>query len=86
MSQVSALSYRYEVCPYCKSKRIRPVCVIRMNTNQWQRENVLANRNGVICDNCNRYTVLRKTVFFYDKAEMRRDIKNLETFLKQKNK
>ena len=81
MSQVSEQSYKYQVCPYCKSKRIRPVCVVRMNTNQWQREDVLCNRTGVICHNCDRYTVTHKIAKFIDRAEMRRDINNLTAFL-----
>ncbi len=82
MSQVDPMSYRNEACPHCKSKKLSPVSVYRLNANQWQVTDIAQlNRTGFLCGNCGRYVPLHKTVMIYDRAEMKRDIKKLQAFL-----
>ena len=81
MSQVYPERYRYQVCPSCRSKKIRPVAVVRLANNQWQVSISQVNRTGYMCDNCNRYHTNIQTKHITDRAEMRRDIIALQKFL-----
>ncbi len=73
--------YRYRVCPFCKSKKISPVAVVRLGTDQHTVELTRVNRTGYLCGNCNRYHLSYQAAYKTDRAEMRRDINQLQKFL-----
>ena len=72
MSRVNKWDYQYPVCPHCHSKRIddRQMSDPRVGCSEEQ---------GYICFNCQRFFTESDEIF--DRAEMRRDIKNLTAFL-----
>lgn len=74
--------YRYQVCPFCGSKKIQPVAVVKLATNQYSLEIGNVNRTGCICDNCKKYSRNCQSKTVYDRAEMKRDAKRLIEFLK----
>lgn len=78
--KIQPYQYNYQVCPYCKSKRLKKVAVVRLGVED-HREMTQANVTGYICENCNRYHVNRDVNFITDRAEMRRDIKQLQAYL-----
>ncbi len=81
MSQVTEQSYSNQVCPYCRSKKIRPVGVVRMESNQHVIELSQVFRSGFLCDNCDRHHISDSAKFIIDRAEMRRDVAKLTAFL-----
>jgi len=82
MSQVNPMDYRNKACPHCKSKKLSPVGVYRMNKSQWQVTDIAQlNRTGFLCGNCGRYVHLHQKIMIYDRAEMKRDVKKLQNFL-----
>ena len=82
MSQVSEMKYRNRVCPFCGSKKIKPVEVYRFGQSQHIANPAQIGRTGRICDNCHRYHPERLYKYTFDRAEMKRDIKRLQKFLK----
>ena len=72
--------YNYQVCPFCKSKKLGRVAVVRLGSS-YHLELSQVNYTGYICQNCDRYHVSHRVKFVTDRAEMRRDIKSLQKFL-----
>ena len=73
MTQINTMKYRYQCCPFCKSKRIKAKQlhdpIMNNNTNQ---------PSGYLCLNCNRYHPMNDTIYKVDRAEIRRDINRLQ--------
>ncbi len=83
MSQVYPSKYRYQVCPFCKSKNIRPVALVGLEKNQWRLDMTQVQRTGYLCENCNRYHEKHKDKFIVDRAEIKRDIAALQKYLRK---
>ena len=77
------LKYNYQVCPFCKSKGIAPIGLVRMAKDIHIVELQQVNRTGYLCDNCKRYHPIHLTKHIIDRAEMRRDVKRLMKFLEE---
>lgn len=78
MAKVSERDYWYRVCPYCKSKKLSKVAMQHLTSCQIGSGGEFT---GYLCDNCQRYMPWDKTIFIYDRAEMRRDVNRLLKFL-----
>ena len=81
MSKIDPGKYSYEVCPHCKSKKLSPVAVVRLEKNEYFKDMSQVQRTGRICNNCQRYIARLNIKSIYDYAEIRRDIKALQKFL-----
>jgi hypothetical protein len=81
MSKINTIDYRYRVCPICKSKRLKPVGIVRFGPDKYYTHPKEVKRTGFLCDNCERYHSYHGTKFIYDRAEMRRDAMKLLAFL-----
>lgn len=81
MSKLSTFDYRYQVCPFCNSKRVELVAMVRLNPGEYNRAVSMIRRTGYFCNNCNRYHLTGQIKFMFDRKEMRRDIASLQKFL-----
>ena len=63
--------YSYQVCPFCKSKKITGVTV------EYREDDT--QKYGFLCDKCGRFH--EESKWIYDRAEMRRDANKLLKFL-----
>ncbi len=80
--KVSENNYRYSVCPHCKSKKLAPAAVVRLEPNEYQRDDINhVNRTGYLCGNCQRYIPSYQIKYITDREEMRRDVKRLLKYL-----
>ena len=79
--KVNEISYKYEVCPHCESKKLSPVGIINFAKTEHCKEVAEVHRTGFLCGNCNRYIKWDNTKFIFDRAEMRRDLAALTKFL-----
>ena len=79
--KVDPSDYRYRVCPSCKSKKVPPVGLYRMDPAQWVANLCQINRTGYLCGNCGRYHRAGRAKFITDRAEMRRDMERLFLYL-----
>jgi hypothetical protein len=75
------MDYRYRVCPFCNSKKLKPVGVFNFTADEYYANPKEVKRTGFLCVNCKRYHAYEDTKFIYDRAEMRRDINKLQKFL-----
>lgn len=79
--KVSEDSYRYKVCPHCKSK---PVAVVWFGEKDYSLDVNRVNRTGYLCGNCQKYVTSCLIKYITDRAEMRRDVNRLLTCLSGK--
>lgn len=85
--KVSESDYRYGTCLYCRSKKLSPVAVVRLCSNEYRNDNIKGvSRTGYLCSNCQRYIVMHKVKYTIDRAEMRRDANRLLAYLGGKDK
>ncbi len=75
--------YYYQVCPYCRSKKIERVAMVRMGGSS---SLILADGNrlystGYFCECCKRYHESEAFKYICDRKEMRRDMLSLKKFL-----
>ena len=73
--------YNYHVCPFCKSKDVRPVGVYSFTLEEYFANITQIQRTGYICRNCKRYFPQSDGKWITDRAEMRRDMKRIQEFL-----
>jgi hypothetical protein len=81
MSQTWPAKYQYRVCPFCRSKKIKPVGLWRFGSSQYVVNPQQIQRTGHLCSNCNRYHAEYDYKYIIDRAEMKRDIKILQKHL-----
>ena len=85
MSKVEPRNYWYDVCPHCKSKKLSPVGMVRFGKAEWTKEAQKVSRTGYLCGNCKRYILNHQIKHIYDCAEIKRDVKKLQTFLRKQS-
>lgn len=78
MSKINEMDYRYQCCPFCKSKRVIPK---NMYDEFTKIDHTTGRANGYFCKNCNRWHPDKDTIYKTDRVEIRRDIKNLQKLL-----
>ncbi len=74
--------YNNQVCPFCRSKKLKAVGVHRFHPQEYEIAGI--KRTGWLCDNCKRYHTLTEEKWAIDLAEMRRDMMQLSRFLESK--
>jgi len=78
--QVWPQKYSNQVCPYCDSKKLSGVAVVKLG-REVSMVMSQVSRTGYICQNCKRYHKSHEWRNKIDRAEMRRDINRLQKFL-----
>jgi hypothetical protein len=76
MSKVKESAYIYQICPYCKSKKVKAKVVKNTFDTSTGME-----ATGYLCNNCKRYHTFDDVTYKLDRAEVKRDIKILQGML-----